>query len=123
MRNDDMSHLRTVRLVPYRKGCGPVFTLKMRDTGRRDWRGQTLIGYELRGTGLGVIFAGEDFAGSPMHADDSDECVASLMTFLTLRPGDTDAEYFAGYTDAQRAFCDAHAEALSFVVSQRFDRV
>jgi hypothetical protein len=36
-----------------------------------------------------------------LHADDSLETVASLLTFLTLRPGDTDADYFAGYTPAQ----------------------
>jgi hypothetical protein len=51
-----------------------------------------------------IIFEGEDFAGSPMDADDSDETVAALLTFLTLRRGDTDAEYFESYTPEQLAW-------------------
>jgi hypothetical protein len=67
-----------------------------------------------------VLFEGTDFAGSPMHADDSDDTIRSLMTFLTLKPGDTDADYFEGYTDAQRDYCSAHAEALSMEVTNRY---
>jgi hypothetical protein len=40
---------------------------------------------------------------------------------LILRPGDTDADYFADYTDGQRAFCAAHAEALACEVYSRFE--
>lgn len=116
--------LRAVVFSPYRKGKGPTFRLSTFDTGRRDGRGQTIISYRLQECGAGferkTLFLGEDFAGSPLHADDSDETMRSLMTFLTLRPGDTDAEYFANYTDSQRAFCEAHAEALSAEVEARF---
>jgi len=42
------------------------------------------------------------------------------MSFLTLRPGDTDDEYFAAYTEAQRAYCGQHAEALHCEVLARF---
>jgi hypothetical protein len=55
-----------------------------------------------------------------MHADDSDATIASLMTFLTLRPGDTDAEYFESYTPAQLDYCSHHAEALNCEVMHRF---
>lgn len=131
--------LRRMRFAPYRKGMGPTFSLTTWDTHRTDRRGQTIIGYELRmhepsttvsGQGIPIVtfsrprtivlFTGEDFAGSPMHADDSDACCASLMTFLTLRPGDTDADYFDSYTETQRAFCDSHAEALGCYLSDRF---
>ena len=78
--------------------------LTMYDTHVRDSRGQTIIGYSLMVDG-NVMFEGEDFAGSPMHADDSDACVRALLCFLTLRPGDTDAGYFAEYTEDQRAWC------------------
>ena len=80
------------------------FTLRMWDTGGRDYRGQSKLAYQLK-DGRKVIFDGEDFAGSPMHADDSLETVAALLSFLTLRPGDADAEYFANYTVAQREWC------------------
>lgn len=111
--------LRTIRLTPYRPGQGPTFTLRMWDTGRTDRRGQSLLAYELRAAGH-TLFRGEDFAGSPLHADDSDATVAALLGFLTLRPGDTDREYFADYTPEQLAFVEAHAEHLSFEAQKRF---
>lgn len=82
------------------------FTLRMWDTGRRDSRGQANIAYELK-DGRKVIFAGEDFSGSPMHADDSLATVACLLGFLTLKPGDTDLEYFANYTREQMSWCES----------------
>lgn len=121
----DLSLLRVVRFQPYRRGMGPVFTLTMRDAGTTDSRGVTTIAYKLTQRDPGskraqVIFEAADYHGSPMHADDSDDNVHGLMGFLTLRPGDTDADYFDGYTDAQRAYCSAHAEALSCEVDNRF---
>lgn len=119
--------LRRVRFSPYRKGNGVTFSLTMWDTHRRDPRGQTVIGYSLTMTadhvgerGRIVLFEGEDFAGRPMHADDSDATVHSLMTFLTLRPGDTDADYFKSYTPVQLDYCARHAESLSACVDGRF---
>jgi hypothetical protein len=116
--------LRRVRFSPYRKGMGPTFALTMWDTHSCDNRGQTRIGYTLtmkpaNGSGT-VIFRGEDFCGSPMHADDSDATVACLMGFLTLRPGDTDADYFAAYDGLQLDFCANYAETLSCEVEARF---
>lgn len=115
--------LRRVILRPYRPGL-PHFSLHMWATPHVDWRGQTRIGYELRqhtpGTKPVVLFTGEDFCGSPMHADDSDATVAALLGFLTLRPGDTDADYFENYTPAQLDFCAQHAEALSCEATMRF---
>lgn len=120
--------LRRCIFRPYRKGMGPSFELKIWDTGRYDSRGQSRIGYTLRmsahnGAKATVLLTGEDFSGSPMHADDSNETIASLMSFLTLRPGDTDPEYFAAYTPEQMAYCNEHAEALSFEVINRFGEV
>jgi hypothetical protein len=37
----------------------------------------------------------------------------TVLSFLTLRPGDTDAEYFDRYTRAQRDWCEGYAEELS----------
>jgi hypothetical protein len=115
--------LRRVRLAPYRKGKGPTFSLVMYDTHRTDGRGCTKIGYRLtmREDGKStLLFSGEDFAGSPGRADDADLTAAALLGFLTLKPGDTDAEYFAKYTEAQKAFCDAHAESLATESLYRF---
>jgi hypothetical protein len=48
-----------------------------------------------------------------MNGIDSDESVRALLSFLTLRPGDTDAEYFENYTQEQLDFANEHAEMLS----------
>ena len=82
------------------------FTLRMWDTGICGSSGQTVLAYELK-DGRKVIFSGDDFAGSPMHADDSLATVAALLNFLTLKPGDTDPEYFAKYTPAQMDWCES----------------
>jgi len=117
--------IRTVKLTPYRKGSGPIFTLKIFDTGKPSDRYamRTLLGYELRQHEHGkttVLFSGDSFSPSCMYADDSDQCVAALLGFLTLRPGDTDADYFADYTPEQMTFCGQHAETLSCEAVTRF---
>lgn len=89
------------------------YTLRTWDTGRTDSRGQSYIGYEMRDASGESVFTGDDFAGSPMHADDSDETLRALLNFLTLRPGDTDPDYFADYTERQRRFVREDAETLS----------
>jgi len=104
-----MDTLRDVAL-PCSSG---TYRLTMHATPRTDRRGQTIIGYTLTSPTGVVLFDGSDFAGSPMNADDSDETVRCLVGFLTMRPGDTDPEYFDNYTDEQRAFCDSDAEELS----------
>ena len=109
--------LREVRFTPYRKGCGPRFRLVTYDTGRTDSMGKSVLAYEFY-EGRTLIFKGEDFHCSPCHAIDSDEACGALMTFLTLRPGDTDAEYFTDYTAAQLAFANSSAaQLLAFAYS------
>jgi len=100
--------------------CG--FTLRLWDTGARDWRGQTKLSYELK-DGRKVIFAGDDFAGSPMHADDSLQTVTALLCFLTCKPGDTDSEYFANYTQDQLDWCmSGRCEELSMLQCELEER-
>jgi hypothetical protein len=119
-------YCRRVRISPYRAGSGmPVFTLTMWDDAGYDSMGKQKIRYSLTALCRGVktaLFAGSDFSCSPMHASDSDETVAALMGFLTLKPGDTDADYFDGYTEAQHAFAAEHAEAVACEVEYRFSK-
>jgi hypothetical protein len=111
-------HTYTARFgAPIKTWTRDGFRLRLWATGERDWRGQTRLAYSFADRAWsgepGEVFAGEDFAGSPMHADDSMETVRGLLSFLSLRPGDTDSEYFADYTERQRAWCDDRAEYLS----------
>ena len=68
---------------------GVRFTLKTWDTDRSDHMGKSIVAYVLQGPD-GVIFEGCDFACSPLHATDSDDCISALLGFLTLRRGDVD---------------------------------
>ena len=90
------------------------YVLVMWDTRRTDSRGQSILGYAFYEPGEEEpLFEGEDFAGSPMHGDDSDESTRSLLGFLTMKPGDTDREYFARYNERQMDFARGAAEELS----------
>ncbi len=57
-----------------------------------------------------------------MYAVDSDEAVNALMGFLTLKPGDTDADFFQSYSSAQMEFAESYAEYLSAEVMSRFSK-
>lgn len=96
-------------------------TLRTWDTGRTRGAGmmaRTRIGYELADPDGVVLFAGDDFTSSPMHADDSDEALRTLCGFLFLRPGDTGREYFDGYSAAQMAFArSSECELLGYLYS------
>lgn len=107
----DTDVLRDVRIEAL---TGRAWRLTTRATGRHDGRGQEYTGYRLVSPdGVGV-FDGGDFSCSPMHALDSDDAIRALLGFLTLRPGDTDDEWFACYTPEQRSFSESYeCEAMA----------
>jgi hypothetical protein len=126
-------HLRTVRFVPYRKGMGPTFVLDTWDANTYDRHGKAGIAYRLvmveggkrtclfYGDRCNGALLGHPMGGAALDSREGSRSIArSLMTFLTLRPGDTDAEYFARYTREQLAYAEAHGEALSYEVEARF---
>ena len=118
--------IREVRFKPYLAGLA-WFKLELFATNIPDRRNDNcLVGYRLwqyyRGNPT-LIFEGDEFSPSPLHAADSDESVACLMSFLTLRPGDTDREYFDAYTPEQLEFAVSHGEALALEVMYRFGEV
>lgn len=88
------------------------FTLDLYDTYGWTGGGKSRLAYELRHQGE-IVFEGNDFGCSPLHAVDSDATVAALLTFLSLRPGDTDADYFDSYTAKQLDWACRHGEELS----------
>ena len=105
--------LRHVRLAPYREGCGPTFEFVTWDTNKRARTGQYEIGFALFvGEDENPIMHTEGCGVSPMDAIDSDAAVRGALHWATLKPGDTDAEFFADYTEEQLTFLGAHADAL-----------
>lgn len=77
-----------------------VFDLNQRIDGK--WK----LGYQLR-INRKVIFDGNDFYNSPLHSVDSIETVKTILSFLTLKSGDTDSEYFDNYNQAQLDFIES----------------
>lgn len=90
-------------------------TLQMEHTGRYDENMRPIIHYRFDTDGE-VIFQGEDFRPSAFDAWDSYTSVLGLLGFLTLLPGDTDAEYFADYTPEQMEWAEEYAEGLSVLL-------
>ena len=74
--------------------------------------GKRRVAYCLRDPSNEIIFEGDDFCASPLRDCEGPESARALLTFLTLRPGDVEAEYFASYTTTQIAWRDNHAEYL-----------
>jgi len=85
--------------------------LTLWDINQRRESGGWILAYRLTDSGH-VIFQGEDFGSSPLDATDSDATIAGLLGFLTLQPGDTDAEYFATYTTEQMEWAGSQSAEL-----------
>jgi hypothetical protein len=106
---DGFDHLRTWKAEGYR--------LELFDTLAVDRYGKSVLAYRFFHRGR-LIFEGADFHCSPLHAIDADAALASLLTFLSVRPGDTDPEYFEGYTPEQLAFARAEGENLALYAEE-----
>lgn len=92
---------------------GRDVSLSLYDLGTRDPQtGHHRMGYRFW-HGTEMVFTGDDYAVPAHHAVDSDDAVRGLLGFLSLRPGDTDAEYFDSYTRRQRQWADQHGEELA----------
>lgn len=77
-----------------------------------------VLAYEFVQADGTILFEGADFGPSPLHATDSDASLLSLLSFLSLKHGDTDSEYFERYTPAQEDWTHTSAcESLSCDVS------
>jgi hypothetical protein len=67
-----------------------------------------------------VISAGHDLWGPALGAwPEPEEMVATCLGFLSVQPGDTDEEYFAGYTPRQLEWAESdRCELLSLLASE-----
>lgn len=99
---------------------GHTVALHLYDLHKRDAMGKHQLGYALWHGGE-CIFAGEDFAASPMDPVDSDIVMHTLVRLLSLRPGDTDREYFQSYTERQLAWAEQYGDQLALAVEPDHD--
>lgn len=99
-----LEKIRDVRL----EANGNTYRLELFDCGDRmpnasQWR----LAYkfsQIQDKKATVLFKGDDYGCSPCDSIDSDASVRGLLTFLTLKPHDTDPEYFDHYTPEQLAW-------------------
>lgn len=97
------------------------FRLELFDTYQTD-HGKETLAYRLYDRGQ-LIFEGGDFGPSPLHATDSDDTLAGLLAFLSLRPGDTDPDYFESYTLGQMAWATSgRAEQMGILQDEIEER-
>src|SRR5262245_56204380 len=93
------------------------YRLELFDTHRTGPYGKARLAYAFRHHGA-VVFEGDDYFPAPQDAIDSDASVGGLLSFLALRPGDADAEWFACYTDAQLEFAVSEGETLALLAAE-----
>lgn len=93
------------------------FKLKLR---RRDYdlkREKFQIDYMLKNPEGEIIFKGDDFYIPQREINK--HTANNLMGFLTLRPGDTDSDYFEDYTIMQWEFCNSFVcEELQSMITE-----
>lgn len=66
-----------------------------------------------------TLFEGDEYSPSPLYDDHSEESAKGILTFLTLRKGDTDSEYFEKYTEAQIRWSESSlCEELGYDISE-----
>jgi len=99
----DDEPMRAVRILDYE--------LRIYDTNECGF-GQWTLAYTFKGPDGELIFSGCDFSPGNGISVDGDDSLRSLLGFLTLRPGDTDSEYFNNYNERQMAFVDGDAEEV-----------
>lgn len=106
---DSNAVLRNVSFAGY-----PGVRLLTWDTYRTERYGRSILGYAFYDNEPEPLFVGEDFSCAPSLAIDSNDTILSLLSFLTLRKGDTDSEYFDGYTESQHDWSEStKCESLS----------
>jgi hypothetical protein len=77
--------------------------------------------YRLSSKGR-AIFEGRDFcsgSGADPNAGTLAQAARYLLGFLTMRPGDVEADYFQEYTPHQLSWRDGFAEELSIYAQDR----
>lgn len=117
----------------YALSDGTRLYIQAEHTGRYESRGTSIITIQAIHTGLRPLIdgwnkfrcilwkSGETWCSpSPLHEDDSDAVKALVTSLVSIKPGDTDSDYFAHHTPEQLAFCERYGEELSMLSEERY---
>ena len=58
-----------------------------------------------------LLFHGVDYKPAPTHDWDSLECILHLLSFLLLKPGYADPDFFKDHTDKQKEYINSESAA------------
>lgn len=117
----DPSHLFTLH-VRVRKG-EPVIVIHAYDGPRGTFSatGHSRIDVEVRQGGRVVFPRGALYCGVPSNTTTDGIAARELvLSLVSMRPGDTDEEYFGDYTEEQLSWVNRYAEELSMVREMRY---
>lgn len=108
---EDLNRLFTLR-VPAFKG-EPMIVIHAWDANHVDSTGHARIDVEVRQGGK-VIFARGDTWCAVNGSTSLDGIAAKelVMSLVAMKPGDTDADYFAGYSADQLEWCERYGEHI-----------
>lgn len=75
-----------------------------------------------KGKPLREIFPfGATYCGVSRYTSiDGDDAKALVLSLVSMKPGDTDADYFANYTGLQLAFADEYSDEITMISEYRF---
>ena len=119
MRSDAPDYLFTLRVKPFR--VGETITIRAFDANRTDSTGHSRIDVEVREGSTVVFPRGALYCGVPCGTTvDGVEARELVLSLVAMKPGDTDEEYFADYTEEQRAFADTYGEILNLARHARY---
>ena len=84
-------------------------------------QGRYYLSYEFFIDGK-ILFFGNDFGCSPMHSIDSEDAVMALLSFLTLKLGDVEEEYFQEHEYTQEQLDWSNSWECELLQCYIFDR-
>lgn len=99
---------------------GPMIMIHAFDANVTGPHGHSRIDVEVRRNGQIVFPRGALYCGVPCGTCvDSIEAKELVLSLVGMKPGDTDDDYFAGYTEEQLAFARKYGEMID---CERLDR-
>jgi hypothetical protein len=120
MRQSDPNACFTLRIRLYIRSHDPrLITITAFDDLPSDSAGRVRLTCEVK-HGSEVIFERGKLTCGLHPASDSVAAKELVMSLVAMRPGDTDRDYFADYTDSQLAWAKQHGEELSAERERRY---
>lgn len=117
MSRKDANRAFTLHLKPFTNEA-PIVVHVYDDLGWDD-AGRIRIYLEVRQSGK-VIFPRGQLYGALHGTSDGIRAREHALAILEMKPGDTDAEYFDGYTPEQLAWATRYGDEISCIRQERY---